>query len=344
MDNNTGNMMKLIPIPNIESIEPSITKIEETMEYTNMITKYKIICNVGDGHTIGNSIRRSCLSNLNGYAIIGFKLKGAQHLFDAVDGIKEVVQDIVFNLKKINIKLKHGLNHTILNLNKTNNTNGSLVITAGDFESNESVLIVNKDQPIATLDLKYTIDLEVLISIGKGYVTAAQHKFNQEPKDYIIIDSIFSPVVKCTYEVQCFTGGYVNHDEVLITLVTNGTHSGDEIINKATEMLANNFRSICELQEKDNSASSLLVKEKVESQQQQNVYMSYPIATSELSVRTKNRLMDNDIVTIGDLVGTAEAQLRVMSGLGEVCITEIKQFLSDRGLCFGMNTINRGKK
>jgi len=81
VENNVSNMMKLIPIPNMECIKPSIIKLEETMEDTNMITKYEITCDVGLGHTIGNSIRRVCLSNLSGYAIIGFKLKGAQHLF-----------------------------------------------------------------------------------------------------------------------------------------------------------------------------------------------------------------------------------------------------------------------
>lgn len=337
MDNNM--LRPLIPIMQNDLQEPYIIKVSENYEDHIQISKYSIPCAVGFGHTIGNSIRRTCLTNLTGYAIVAVKLNHAKHAFDILPGILETMEDVMINLKQICVRLNNNITHLNLKLNKTNDTNEEMIITAADFEENENVKISNLNQYICTLDIKTNLKMEIIIAFGRGYIMAEKQKFNQPTREFIPMDSIFSPVIQCGYDVQCFTGGKTNYDNLEIILKTNGTHTTDEVIQMTIEILYKAFKSICtlELKEEENDNAH---KKNIINNNNSIVNSTDYISMTDLSVRVKNRLSQNEINTVADLAALTKQQVLALGGLGDVCITEIETFLSARGLCFGMNLNN----
>lgn len=328
---------QLIPVIQIELQEPIINKVSEYQQDYQIVSEYNIKCPEGFGFTIGNAIRRTCMNSLVGNAIVAFRLvdETVKHLFDTIPGVKEIVQDIASNLSQVCIRLPEEMMYTTISLKKLNDTNSSLVVTAADFLLPEGVVISNPDQYICKLDLKKDLNMEVMVSTGIGHTIAEKQKFNHELRDIVAIDSIFSPVMKCAYDVQFSTGGKATYDNLSVTITTNGTRTGDEVMKSTTELLTKSFGSICNLKlddiESETSKSSV-----------KHSYAEYQINSTELDARIKNKLIQNNINTIADLAALTEAQLRTLGGLGEVCMSKIRKFLSDRGLCFGMNLNNGG--
>lgn len=331
MMNKPYDVLPLLHKPNLEVIRPEIEKVEEKFVETNHICSYEIKCDVGMGHTIGNSLRRVLMTNLPGTAIVAIKINGANHIFEAISGIKETVQEIILRLRNLFIRISKDLDCVILTLKKTNNkSNSEMIVYASDIESEEGVVIVNEQLEICTLDVKASVNMELLVSRGMNFVNAQEHQFNREPSQFIVVDSVFSPVLSCSYEVHSFTGGKRNFDRIFLNITTNGTISPDEVLQSGAKTLMDNFSCFID------GSQETTERENVE--ESPNDLLRKMIINTTLSVRTKNCLLKNNIETIADLVEKTEAELRAISGLGDVCVTEIQMFLSELGLFFGMNT------
>ncbi len=321
--------------PKFRNFTGKFSKLKEHSDENGFVTSYEIICEKTFGHTIGNAMRRSLLSNLSGYAPIAVHLNSAKHIFDTVRGIKETMIEIVMRIKKIVIYTESKIDDIfVLSIHKANNRK----IFSKDLEipTNLNISVINKNLHLCTLDADTLLDLDIIFSKGYGYVESNQHEFSPNLSgNFFAIDSIFSPVLNCTYNVETHTGGKEVFDRIILDLHTNGSVSTDDIIGEAVINIHNNlniFKTKCEVHtneedwDKENNLD-LTIDEHIED-------------TVELSTRTRNRLINNHIETVADLANNTEASLRVMPGLGEVAVSEIIKFLLERGLFLGKK-INR---
>jgi DNA-directed RNA polymerase subunit alpha len=191
----------------------------------------------GYGHTIGNSLRRILLSSLEGAAITSVKITGALHEFAVLEGVKEDVAQIVLNLKRIRVKLRsEGPEKLFLRVKKAGK------ITAKNIEANASVEIMNPEQEIASIDNGTTLEMELGVSLGKGYVLAEEVKSSEYPAGTIILDSLFSPIIKVNYEVEnTRVEQTLNYDRLIIEIWTDGSMSPKDALMQSAEVLRNSL-------------------------------------------------------------------------------------------------------
>lgn len=218
----------------------------------------------GYGTTVGNALRRVLLSSLPGAAVTAMKVKGAQHEFSAVSGVKEDVLDIMLNLKKLRMRV-HSDEPVVLKLQKK----GEGPVTADDITANADVEIVNKDLVIATLtDAKTTLDMEITVSKGRGYLPTEEREKAPNEIGVIAIDAMFSPVRTVGLKVEnTRVGEITNYDKLLMTIGTDGSITPQEAVEQATKIMLNHFTWIqsqlnnSELTEQINRASEEAPKE-----------------------------------------------------------------------------------
>jgi len=193
----------------------------------------------GYGTTLGNALRRVLLSSLEGSAVESIKMKGAQHEFSAVEGVKEDVLEIILNLKKLRLKI-HSDEAVTLHL-EVSGRDG--VLTAADFEKNADVEIVNTDLVIATLtDKKIPVIMDITVGRGRGFVPTEDREKDGNEIGVIAIDSFYSPVTSVGLHVEnTRVGEITNYDKLIMNIVTDGTMSAQEAVGEATKIILNHF-------------------------------------------------------------------------------------------------------
>lgn len=192
----------------------------------------------GYGTTVGNSLRRVLLSSLPGAAVTAMKIKGVQHEFSTVSGVKEDVLDIMLNLKKLRMTVHSEEPVTIrLVANKVG------VVTAAAFEKNADVVIANPELDIATItDAKTPFDMEITVSRGRGYVPTEERDASPTDIGMISIDAMFSPVRNVGFRVEnTRVGEITNYDKLIMNIQTDGTVSPQEAVEQSTKILLNHF-------------------------------------------------------------------------------------------------------
>lgn len=191
-------------------------------------------CYFGYGTTIGNSLRRVLLSSLPGAAVTAVKIDGVDHEFSGKDGVKEDVLEILLNLKRLRLKV-FGDEPVKLTLD----VKGKKVVSAKDIAKNSAVEIINTDLVIATLtDSKAELKMEILVDSGRGYVPKDQKKFTDLEARFMVIDSIYSPVLNVGYKVEDVrVGQTTDYDKLILTVETDGTISPKEATEQATKIL-----------------------------------------------------------------------------------------------------------
>lgn len=209
------------------------TEIEGIFEIENLYTGY--------GLTIGNALRRTILSSLKGAAITTVKIKGIQHEFSVIEGIKEDVIQIILNLKKIRVKTFSEGPHTLV-LNKK----GEGEVTAKDIERNSNIEIITPDIHIATLtDKKADLEMVLTVEEGIGYVSAEERKKEKLPIGTISLDAVFTPIKKVNYEVENMrVGEKTDYNRLRIFIETDGTILPRAAFKQAVEILQEHFRII----------------------------------------------------------------------------------------------------
>ena len=194
-------------------------------------------CFYGYGTTLGNSLRRVLLSSLPGAAAEAFKIKGVQHEFSAVEGVKEDVVEIMLNLKQLAVKM-YTDEPVVLNLTKK----GPGKVTAKDIEKNSNVEIFNKDLVIANLTSNKTLEMEIIVGKGRGFKPVEEKDRKTYDLGTIVIDSIYTPIRDVGYKVEYTRlGDITDYEKLILNIETNGTISPSEALHQATQILMDHF-------------------------------------------------------------------------------------------------------
>lgn len=282
----------------------------------------------GYGNTIGNSLRRILLSSIEGAAITSVTIKGAEHEYAVLKGVREDALQIILNLKKIRVKLNsEGPERIYLKANKGGQ------ITAADIEKNASVEIMNPEQEIANIDAGTTLEMEMEVSKGRGYVRAESIKDHKYAANTIVMDALFSPVIKVNYQVEnTRVGQDLNYDRLVMEIWTDGSIQPQEALIESAKILRNTLTiftgeaSVGDEQEEISVAGQSKQEDKTEELKAQS------ISILDLSTRASNSLKNAEIETIGQLISYSEVDLMEFDKFGKTSLKEIKEKLSAIGL------------
>lgn len=284
----------------------------------------------GYGMTLGNSLRRVLLSSIAGAAVTSFKIEGASHEFTTVPGVKEDVVDIMQNLKGIHFRV-YGDEPQTLRIVKQ----GKGSVTAKDIETNADVEVVNPEQVIATIDdAKTKLVIDIVVEIGRGY-RMIEESTAKKPSDHIALDAVFSPVTRVRYKVEnTRVGQATDFDKLLLTIETNGTIAPRDAFEEAAAILVNQYTALAgktrvasEPQHTEGNGASQA--DGSERSGDEGSVLDTPIEDLNLSARTANALINNDIHTIRDLFALNEAELRELKGFGSKALDEVKEKLAE---------------
>lgn len=274
----------------------------------------------GYGNTLGNSLRRVLLSSIRGGAIVAFRVEGATHEFTTLPGVKEDVVDIMLNLKNVRLRV-HTDEPVELRLEKK----GAGPVTAADIKTTADVEVVNKDQVIATIDdPKKSVLMDLVVESGRGYRTIEDSSVKRLHSDMIALDAVFTPVLRVRYKVDnTRVGQETNLDKLLLTVDTDGTITPREAFEEANAILVNQYTALAGSTTVE--AAPALGSEDEDDTSELNT----PIEDLNLSARTANALVNNDIRTVHDLVTLSEQDLRELKGFGSKALDEVKDKLAE---------------
>lgn len=205
-------------------------------------------CYQGYGVTIGNALRRVLLSSLPGAAITSVKFEGVAHEFSAIPGILEDALEVILNLKQVRLR---SFSDELVRLKL--GVSGEKEITAGDFEKNSQIEIINPNQHIATLtDAKGEFNIEVIVERGRGYlVTEERDKSNLEA-GMIAVDAIFAPLKNVAIKVENVRVGQItNFDKLILTVETDGTITPEDAVKDASKILIDHFQLLMEVKKEE---------------------------------------------------------------------------------------------
>jgi DNA-directed RNA polymerase subunit alpha len=285
---------------------PALAGIEE---HSNVSATFDVEpLHAGYGNTLGNSLRRVLLSSIRGAAIVAFRVEGATHEFTTVPGVKEDVVDIMLNMKNVKVKV-----HTDEPIELRLEKKGAGPVTAGDIKLSADVEIANPDQVIATIDdPKKTLIIDIVVEAGRGYRTIEESSSSRVHSDMIALDAVFSPVLRVRYKVDpTRVGQETNLDKLRLTVDTDGTVSPKDAFEEAAAILVEAAPALGQGSDEDTSE------------------LNTPIEELNLSARTANALVNNDIRTVHDLVTLTEQDLRELKGFGSKALDEVKDKLAE---------------
>ncbi len=302
---------------------PTLSNIEEHSATSNTFSVEPL--HTGYGMTLGNSIRRVLLSSISGAAVTAFKIEGATHEFTTVPGVKEDVVDIMQNLKGIRFRVYSTEPQTLRIVKK-----GKGSVTAKDIETNADVEIVNSSHVIATIDDdKASFIADIVVETGRGYRTIDESAA-KKPSDMIAVDAIFSPVLRVRYKVESTRVGQVTDlDKLVITVDTDGTITPRDAFEEANAILINQYTALAGQTRVEAPAPLVdLVASENEADDEAPALMT-PIEDLNLSARTSNALINNDIHTLKDLFSLSDAELRDLKGFGSKALDEVKEKMAE---------------
>ena len=282
----------------------------------------------GYGNTLGNSLRRVLLSSVKGAAITAFSVEGVTHEFTTIPGVREDVVDIMLNLKNIRFKM-----HTdapvelTLEMKGENQSekDGEKRVVAGDIKLPAEVEIANANQTICHIDdPKTTLKMHFVVESGRGYLTIDRASEDRLHSDMIAIDAVFTPVLRVRYKVEnTRVGQDTNLQQLTLTVDTDGTITPQEAFEEAAAILVNQYTALAG-GTKVESAPTPGTEENDD-----DSGLMLPIEELDLSARTANALLNNDIRTIRDLVTLSESDLKDLKGFGQKALDEVKEKLTE---------------
>ncbi len=292
----------------------------------------------GYGVTIANSLRRTLLSSIQGYAITAIRIEyvdssGTQKLlsneFESITGLYEDTVHFIQNLKKVRLKLLNEVENRTIYIEKK----GDAELTAKDLVVDTNIEVYNPDQYLCKLNEDAEIFLELQIDLGRGYVPAERNKEFIDVIGTIPIDAIFSPINKVNYLIENFrVGQRTDYDKVILEVWTDGTIKPDDAVASAAKILKDYFGNFINFEED--------IVEEVQEEDPEEEKMKQLLKTTiedlELSVRSSNCLRVSGIKTVGDLVQKTEDELEKIKNLGKKSIIEIISRLNTLGLSLGM--------
>ncbi|MCR5368922.1 MULTISPECIES: DNA-directed RNA polymerase subunit alpha [Eubacterium] len=286
----------------------------------------------GYGTTLGNSLRRIMLSSLPGTAVSSVKIKGVLHEFSSIPGVKEDVTEIILNIKDLVIK-----NNSSSNEPKTAyiEASGTTVVTAADIKVDGDLEILNPELVIANLSgPEARLEMELMITNGRGYVSADKNKELDTAIDTIAVDSIYTPVERVNLTVEDTRVGQItDYDKLTLDVFTNGSLAPDEAVSLAAKVLSEHLSLFIDLSENAKTASVI-----VETPTEEPVSKTdMSIDELELSVRSYNCLKRAGINTVKELCKKTPEDMMKVRNLGRKSLEEVLAKLKELGF-----TLNDG--
>ena len=278
----------------------------------------------GYGPTLGNSLRRILLSSLPGTAATSIKIAGVQHEFSTIPGVKEDVTEIVLNIKRIISKMNcDGVKTVYID------AAGECEVTAGDIKTDDDVEIINKDLHICSLGPDATLNMEITMSRGRGYVPADRNKTPQTPIGVIPVDSLYSPVYKVNYTVEnTRVGNMTDFDKLTLEVWTDSTTTAKDAVSIAAKILTEHLTLFTDLSE--TVAGQTLVRENRETTEPAALKLT--IEELDLSVRSFNCLKRANINTVRDLISRTPEEMMKVRNMGKKSLDEVQNKLAMMGL------------
>jgi len=286
----------------------------------------------GYGYTLGNSLRRIILSSLPGAAVTSVKIPGVAHEFSTIEGVKEDVVTLLLNVRKMRLKLSSDEPQTL-----TLSVKGPKTVTADDFNLPGQVEILNPEQHIAEVTGKTTLEMEVRVERGLGYVPKEVHQKERVDIGTIALDAIFSPIRRVNYEVENMrVGDRTDFNRLRILIETDGTITAREALEKSIETMIHQLRAVVGFKEEEVSEEQAI--EEVDAvlrrddKAQDSEMLKTRITELNLPQRVEMALDNASIRTVGGLVRKREDDLLAIEGLGQKGLQDIKRSLSNLGL------------
>lgn len=289
----------------------------------------------GYGHTLGNSLRRIVLSSIPGASITSVKIDGVQHEFSTIEGVKEDVVLILLNLKQIRFELVGEESQTV-----TLSAKGPKVITAADLIVPGQVRILTPEAYIAEITGKASLELEITIEKGLGYVPKEAHHKEKVEIGTIAVDAVFTPIRRVTYEVENMrVGDRTDFNRLKMFIETDGTLTPRAALEEAIRIMITQLKAIVGFEEPEIEAEVSSARDvssesgaPAEADESSKEFLKTRIETLGLSTRTENALTEANIRTVGGLVRKKEEDLFDVEGLGEKGVQEIRRALANYGI------------
>lgn len=282
----------------------------------------------GYGMTLGNSLRRVLLSSIAGAAVTGFRVNGISHEFTTIKGVKEDVVAIMLNLKGIRFKVFSDEPQTITLTKK-----GKGTVTAKDLQLNPDIEVVNPKHVICTIDDdKASVSMELTVETGRGYEALDEQGSGRVISDMIMLDALFTPVLRVRYKVENTRVGQITDlDRLLITIDTDGSITPRDAFEEAAAILVNQYTALAGQTRVESmpAARGENGEEIIEGEGDEPAELMTSIEDLNLSARTTNALVNNDIHTIKDLLSLSEAELRDLKGFGNKALDEVKEKMAE---------------
>ena len=296
----------------------------------------------GFGVTIGNALRRVLLSSLEGYAITGIRIEGAEHEFATIKGITEDATEIILNLKQV--RFKKIVDSDAVNEKITLHIKGKSEFTAGMIqEGTQSFQIMNPELLICTMDPSAKLDIELTIGKGRGYVPSEENKLKDAPVGYIPIDSVYTPINNVKYSIEnTRVEQRTDYEKLVMEVSTDGTIHPEEAVKQASRILIQHLMIITDenitFDNKEEKKEDLVDEQTL----QLRKVLKTPLEDLDLSVRAFNCLKAAKINSLSELVGYEQEDLMKFRNFGQKSLSEIEQVLNERGLHFGMDLAKLG--
>ena len=280
----------------------------------------------GFGTTLGNALRRVMLSSLPGSAISCVKVDKVLHEFQTIEGVYEDVMTIILNLKSVVFKNYSNEAKTV-HLNVTREGE----VTAADITHDADIEIVNPDQVIAHLAKDATLNMDITITNGRGYVTSEENKkiYNINKPGEIAVDSNYTPIEKVAYSREdARVGQNENYDKLILDVWTNGSIKPEEAVALASKILIEHFTILTDLSEIANVSEMMVEK----TEDPKAKALETPIEDLDFSVRAYNCLKRDGIHTLQDLVNKSESEMMKIRNLGKKSLKQVLDKIRELGL------------
>ena len=287
----------------------------------------------GFGHTLGNSVRRVLLSSLRGAAVWGFRIDGVLHEHQTISGVIEDVHQVIQNLKSLIVTLDDDVDEAVLQIE----VKKAGIVTAGDIQPTSGATVMDPGHHLFTLQEDRTLHVQLYINKGRGFVLANQHPIPREtPVDLVRIDSIYNPVRRANFSVEeTRVGQRTDFDRLTLNIETDGSLDPSSAVAYAAELVRKHLEYMLYFSEggipEVTPPGSVAVSE-----DQQALLESLIEELAELSVRSRNSLHKENILTLADLVQSSEDDMLQIENFGKKSLKEISDFLEERELGFGM--------
>ncbi|GAL84126.1 DNA-directed RNA polymerase subunit alpha [Sporocytophaga myxococcoides] len=289
----------------------------------------------GYGVTIGNALRRILLSSLEGYAVTGIKIPGVLHEFSTIEGVMEDVSEIILNLKMVRFKKIADTNESkiVVSLKKQE------VFKAGDIgKFTSSFQILNPEHVICHLDNSVSMDVELTLEKGRGYVPAEENKPAEQVFGFIPIDAIFTPIKNVKYSVEnTRVEQKTDYEKLILDIETDGSIHPEDALKGAANILIKHFMLFSDQTMTFETAKPDEEETVDEELLHMRKLLKTPISELDLSVRAYNCLKAADIKSLGDLAALDISDMMKFRNFGKKSLAELEALIADKNLTFGMD-------